>query len=41
MFYMDSIVALIAKLFNAVRIDQVIQPFDDAVIVLLSSTTGV
>ncbi len=40
MFYMD-IVALIVNLFNSIRIEQVIQPFDDVVIILLSSTTGV
>lgn len=39
MLYMDSIVAFIANLFNFVRIDQMIKPFDDAVIILLSSTT--
>jgi len=39
MIYMDNILAFIANLFDSVRIEQVIQPFEDAVIILLSGTT--
>lgn len=41
MLDMYSILTFIANLFNYVRGDQVIEPFESAVIILLSSTTGV